>query len=137
MIAEERGIKITETRSTKVENYASLISVITITEKKRVSVSGILFGGIQKIMKFNLFPIEAELSGGILLLENLDVPGVVGRVGTFLGEKNINIAGFQLGRNEPGGIAISLINVDNHVPEDVLSQLAELPHITSAKYLIF
>ncbi|MFW9942077.1 MAG: phosphoglycerate dehydrogenase [Candidatus Thorarchaeota archaeon] len=137
MIAEERGIKITETRSTKVENYASLISVITITEKNKTSVSGILFGNIQKIIKFNFFPIEAELSGGILLLENLDVPGVVGRVGTFLGEKNINIAGFQLGRNEPGGIAISLINVDNHVPEEVLSQLAQLPHITSAKYLVF
>ncbi|MFX1346165.1 MAG: phosphoglycerate dehydrogenase [Promethearchaeota archaeon] len=137
MIAEERGIKITETRSTKVENYASLISVITITEKIKTSVSGILFGNIQKIMKFNFFPIEAELSGGILLLENLDVPGVVGRVGTFLGEKNINIAGFQLGRNQPGGIAISLINVDNHVPEEVLSQLAQLPHITSAKYLVF
>ena len=137
MIAEERGIKISETRSTKVENYASLISVITITEKQKTTVSGILFGNIQKIMKFNLFPVEAELSGGILLLENLDVPGVVGRVGTFLGEKNINIAGFQLGRNEPGGIAISLINVDNHVPEEFLSQLAQLPHITSAKYLIF
>jgi len=137
MIAEERGIKITETRSTKVENYASLIRVITITEKKKTSVSGILFGNIQKIMNINLFPIEAKLSGGILMLENQDVPGVVGRVGTFLGKKDINIAGFQLGRNEPGGTAISLINVDNHVPEEVLSQLAKLPHITSAKYLTF
>jgi len=71
------------------------------------------------------------------MLENQDFPGVIGRVGTFLGEKNINIAGFQLGRNEPGGIAISLINVDNSVPEEVLSQLAKLPHITSAKYLTF
>ena len=137
IIAEERGIKVTETRSTKLENYASLIRVITITEKKKTSVSGILFGNIQKIMKINLFPIEAKLSGGILMLENQDFPGVVGRVGTFLGEKNINIAGFQLGRNEPGGIAISLINVDNSVPEEVLSQLAKLPHITSAKYLTF
>ncbi|MFX0083025.1 MAG: phosphoglycerate dehydrogenase [Candidatus Hodarchaeota archaeon] len=137
MIAEERGIKITETKSTKIENYASLINVITITEKKETSVSGILFGNIQKVMNINFFPIEAELSGGILLLENQDVPGVVGRVGTFLGNKNINIAGFQLGRNEPGGIAISLINVDNHVPEDVLSQLAKLPNITSARYLTF
>jgi D-3-phosphoglycerate dehydrogenase len=137
VIAEERGIKITETISKKVENYASLINVITITEKDKTSVSGILFGNVQKVMNINFFPIEAELSGGILLLENQDVPGVVGRVGTFLGNKNINIAGFQLGRNEPGGIAISLINVDNHVPEEVLSQLAKLPNINSAKYLTF
>lgn len=137
MIAEERGIKITETKAKKAENYTSLIRVITLTEKSKTSISGIIFGNILKIVKINLFPIEAELSGGLLMLENQDVPGVVGRVGTFLGEKDINIAGFQLGRVEPGGTAISLINVDNTVPEYVLSQLAKLPHITSAKYLTF
>ncbi len=137
MIAEERGIKITETKSKKAENYMSLIRVITITEKGKTSVSGTIFGKISKIIKINLFPIEAELSGGMLMLENQDVPGVVGRVGTFLGEKDINIAGFQLGRKELGGIAISLINVDNFVPDDVLAQLSRLPHITSAKYLTF
>ncbi|MFX1311152.1 MAG: phosphoglycerate dehydrogenase [Promethearchaeota archaeon] len=137
MIAEERGIKITETKSKKVENYTSLIRVITITEKGKKSVSGTIFGKISKIIQINLFPIEAELSGGMLMLENQDVPGVVGRIGTFLGEKNINIAGFQLGRKEPGGIAISLINVDNFVPDEVLAQLAGLPYVTSAKYLTF
>ena len=137
MIAEERGIKITETKSKKAENYTSLIRVITITEKGKTSVAGTIFGNVSKIVKINLFPIEAELSGGMLMLENQDVPGVVGRVGTFLGEKEINIAGFQLGRRELDGIAISLINVDNFVPEDVLLQLAKLPNITSAKYILF
>ncbi|MFX1427060.1 MAG: phosphoglycerate dehydrogenase [Promethearchaeota archaeon] len=137
MIAEERGIKITETKSKKAENYTSLIRVVTLTEKGKTSVSGTIFGKISKIIKINLFPIEAELSGGMLMLENLDVPGVVGRVGTFLGEKDINIAGFQLGRKEIGGTAISLINVDNIVSEDVLFQLAKLPNVTSAKYLTF
>ncbi|MFX0029065.1 MAG: ACT domain-containing protein, partial [Candidatus Hermodarchaeota archaeon] len=136
-IAEERGIKITETKSKKAENYTSLIRVVTLTEKGKTSVSGTIFGKISKIIKINLFPIEAELSGGMLMLENLDVPGVVGRVGTFLGEKDINIAGFQLGRKEIGGTAISLINVDNIVSEDVLFQLAKLPNVTSAKYLTF
>ena len=137
MIAEERGIKITETKSKKAENYTSLIRVITLSEKGKTSVSGTIFGKISKVIKINLFPIEAELSGGMLMLENQDVPGVVGRVGTFLGEKEINIAGFQLGRNKPGGIAISLINVDNIVSENVLLQLAKLPNITSARYLVF
>ena len=137
MIAEERGIKITETKSKKAENYMSLIRVTTITENGKSSVSGTLFGKISKIIQINLFPIEAELSGGMLMLQNQDVPGVVGQVGTFLGEKGINIAGFQLGRKEPGGIAISLINVDNIVSDIVLTQLAKLPHITSTKYLSF
>ena len=60
-----------------------------------------------------------------------------GCVGTFLGEKGINIAGFNLGRKEPGGTAVSLINVDNAVPERVLEQLSKLPNITAAKYLTF
>ena len=137
MIAEERGIKITETKSKKAENYTSLIRVVTLTEKGKTSVSGTIFGRISKIIKINLFPIEAELSGGMLMLENLDVPGVVGRVGTFLGEKDINIAGYQLGRKEIGGTAISLIDVDNIVSEDVLLQLAKLPNVTSAIYLTF
>jgi len=79
----------------------------------------------------------AELSGGILMLRNQDVPGVVGRIGTFLGEKGINIGGLRLGRTEVGGTAISLINVDNAVPENVLAQLRKLPNIMDAQYLIF
>jgi D-3-phosphoglycerate dehydrogenase len=70
-------------------------------------------------------------------LENQDVPGVIGNVGTFLGEKRINIGGYQLGRNEPGGTAISLINVDNPIKSEILAQLSKLPNITSARYLIF
>jgi D-3-phosphoglycerate dehydrogenase len=88
-------------------------------------------------VKIDQFQIEAELSGGLLMLQNQDVPGVVGRVGTFLGEKGINIAGLQLGRREAGGTAVSLINVDNPVPENVLAQLRKLPNITAARYLVF
>ncbi len=137
MVAEERGIKVTETKAPKSEDYASLVRVAAVTEKGQFSVSGTVFGSSPKVVKINLFPIEADLAGGILMLENLDVPGVVGRLGTFLGEKGINIAGLQLGRKEPGGTAVSLINVDNPVPEKVLAQLSKLPNILSAKYLTF
>ncbi|MGZ9138023.1 MAG: ACT domain-containing protein, partial [Candidatus Deferrimicrobiaceae bacterium] len=115
----------------------SLVRVIALTEKGETSVSGTVFGTTPRIVKINLFPIDAELAGGMLMLQNLDVPGVVGRVGTFLGEKGINIAGLKLGRKEAGGTAVSLINVDNPVPEKVLAQLSKLPNITSAKYLVF
>jgi D-3-phosphoglycerate dehydrogenase / 2-oxoglutarate reductase len=62
---------------------------------------------------------------------------VIGRIGTFLGEKGINIAGLRLGRTEVGGTAISLINVDNTIPENVLSLLRKLPNIMDAQYLVF
>lgn len=137
IVAEERGIRVTETRTSKTEDYTSLIRVITITDNEEISISGLTFGNSPKIVKINNFPIEAVLSGGILMLENLDVPGVVGRVGTFLGSKGINIAGFQLGRNKLGGTAISLINVDNLVSQDVLNELIKLANVTFAKYLKF
>ncbi|MDA8122402.1 MAG: phosphoglycerate dehydrogenase [Deltaproteobacteria bacterium] len=137
MVAEERGVKVTETRVARSEDYTSLVRVVVVTEKGESSVSGTVYGRAPRIVKINLFPIEAELSGGILMLQNQDVPGVVGRVGTFLGEKGINIAGLQLGRKEVGGTAVSLISVDTTVPEPVLKQLSKLPNITAAKYLTF
>ena len=137
MVAEERGIKVVEATAARSEDYASLVRVVAVTEAGETSVSGTVFGTTPRIVKINLFPIDAELTGGMLMLENLDVPGVVGRVGTFLGEKGINIAGFNLGRKEPGGTAVSLINVDNPVPEKVLENLSKLPNITVAKYLTF
>jgi len=137
MVAEERGIKVSEAKAQKCEPYASLLKVTAVTERGESSVSGTVFGGAPKIVQIDAFAIEAELSGGILMLQNQDVPGVVGRVGTFLGEKGINIAGLQLGRKEVGGTAVSLINVDNAVPENVLTQLRKLPNITAARYLVF
>jgi D-3-phosphoglycerate dehydrogenase len=137
IVAEERGIKVTETRTKKMENYSSLIRVITITNSEEASISGVIFGNNPKITMINNFPIESVLSGGILMLENLDVPGVVGLVGTFLGNKDINIARFQLGRTKPGGTAISLINVDDIVSQDVLDELVKLSNVISAKYLTF
>src|SRR5512145_1625396 len=137
MVAEERGVKVTEAKAAKSEDYASLVRVVAVTEKGESSVAGAVFGTAPRIVKINAFAIEAELAGGILMLQNQDVPGVVGRVVTFLGEKGINIAGLQLGRREVGGTAVSLINVDNPVPEKVLAQLSKLPNITAAKYLTF
>ncbi|RJP25256.1 MAG: phosphoglycerate dehydrogenase [Deltaproteobacteria bacterium] len=137
MVAEERGIKVSEAKAPKSDPYASLLRVIAVTEKGELSVSGTVFAGAPKVVQIDAFLIEADLAGGILMLQNQDVPGVVGRVGTFLGEKGINIAGLQLGRKEVGGTAVSLINVDNAVPENVLAQLRKLPNITAANYLTF
>ena len=137
MVAEERGIKISESKTTKSEPYASLIRVVAVTEEKPFSVAGTVFGGAAKVVSIDAFPIEADLAGGILMLNNEDVPGVVGRVGTFLGEKGVNIAGLQLGRKEPGGTAVALLNVDNAIPDHVLTQLSKLPNITAANYLTF
>ena len=137
MVAADRGIKISESKIAKSDPYSSFLNVVAVTEEKEFSVSGTVFGGAPKVVQIDEFLIEADLSGGILLISNEDVPGVLGRVGTFLGEKGINIAGMQLGRKQVGGIAVALINVDNAIPENMLAQLSDLPNITAASYLIF
>lgn len=137
MVAEERGIKVVEATAARTEEYTSLVRVVAVAGQGETSVAGTVFGNTPRIVKFDQFPIDAELAGGMLMLQNLDVPGVVGRVGTFLGEKGINIAGLKLGRKAAGGTAVSLINVDNPVPEKVLAKLSRLPNITAAKYLTF
>jgi D-3-phosphoglycerate dehydrogenase / 2-oxoglutarate reductase len=137
MVADERGIKVSESKMVKSESYASLLRVVVVTQDGQSSVAGTVFGGAPKIVSIDAFPIDADLAGGILMLQNQDVPGVVGRVGTFLGEKGVNIAGLKLGRKQQGGTAVALLNVDNAIPEAVLAQLSKLPNITAANYLVF
>ena len=72
-----------------------------------------------RLVRVNHFYLEAVLDGHILVLNNRDVPGVVGAVGSLLGQRGINIAGLELGRERVGGMAISLIHVDGQVPREI------------------
>jgi D-3-phosphoglycerate dehydrogenase len=71
----------------------------------------------------------------MLVLSNLDQPGVIGSLGNFLGRHQINIASMQLGREKPGGKAISVIGIDASVTPDLLQEIKKLPHILSAKQI--
>jgi D-3-phosphoglycerate dehydrogenase len=137
MVAEERGIKVSEAKAARSDDYASLLRVTAVTEKGESSVSGTVFGASPRIVAIDAFKIEAELSGGMILLKNEDVPGVVGKIGTFLGDHKVNIAGLQLGRERAGGMAVSLFNVDQPVQGDTLELLRKLPNIKGASYLTF
>ena len=76
--------------------------------------------------------MEARPEGWLLVATNDDVPGVVGRIGTLFGANGINIAGMQLGREVPGGRAVSILSLDGPVPDAVLREIRALPHIRSA-----
>ena len=95
------------------------------TAQKTSEVAGAVFGrDVIRLVRINGFYLEAVPEGFILMLNNRDVPGVVGAVGMLLGEAKINIAGLQLGRERIGGMALSLIHVDERIPRDVLDALA-------------
>ena len=71
----------------------------------------------------------------MLILKNQDKPGLIGQLGTLLAESQINIAGMSNGRDAPGGTAITVINVDNHVPPNVLDKVRKLRHVLDAKLI--
>jgi D-3-phosphoglycerate dehydrogenase len=81
--------------------------------------------------------LEAELGRHMLYVTNKDVPGFIGALGTVLGEAKVNIATFHLGRAEPGGDAIALIEVDERPDVYTLDRVCALPHVVQAKALSF
>jgi len=134
MVARERGIKVVESKSSRASDFASSITVKVKTKDKEIEVGGAIFGSNNpRIVKINNFYLEAVPEGHILILHNRDVPGVVGAVGTLLGEKGINIAGIELGREKVGGEAISLIHVDDAISKESLDTLRSLPNIITAE----
>jgi hypothetical protein len=85
-----------------------------------------------RITEINGFHIEAIPQGYMLVMRNRDVPGVIGRVGTILGERGVNISRFHLGRRERGGEAMAVIEVDAPIEKDTLNALRDLNQVVSA-----
>jgi D-3-phosphoglycerate dehydrogenase len=117
-LAGERGIKVVETRSTSPKGFTNLLTVRVRTARKASEVAARYSGArdVIRLVKVDGFYLEAVPEGFILMLHNRDVPGVVGAVGMLLGEARINIAGLQLGREKIGGMALSLVHVDERIP---------------------
>ncbi|MEY5011195.1 MAG: hypothetical protein RLZZ253_2334 [Verrucomicrobiota bacterium] len=131
--AENLGLKVTESRESALGDFAELIELTAAGETGWVSVAGTFFGSIPRIVKINGRHVEAKPEGIVLLLENRDVPGIVGRVGTLLGQHGVNIAGMSLSRNEVGGQALTVLNLDSVPGEDILKALVALEDIVSAQ----
>jgi D-3-phosphoglycerate dehydrogenase len=133
MLARERGIKIVESKGEEATDFASSITVRAKNGNENLEVEGAIFGAkYPRIVRVNSFYLEAVPEGYILILQNKDVPGVVGAVGTILGNNGVNIAGMELGRSEKGGNAISFTHVDEAVNKKALDELRALPQIVSA-----
>ena len=79
--------------------------------------------------------MEASPEGYLLILRNQDKPGLIGQLGTLLGEAKINIAGMTNGRDKPGGTAITVVSIDNDVPPAVLDKVKKLNHVIDAKLI--
>jgi len=135
-VARERGINVQEIVSNQEEEFVNLMNLEIITDQEPLTVWGTLSGNRQpRIVKVNKVYVEAVPSGYMLFINNNDKPGVVGAVGTALAEAKINIAGITFGRETSGGLAVSVVNVDNEIPEGVIAKLCQNKDILFARLI--
>jgi len=136
--AEDRGIRLTERKKTD-EAGASSPSVLRMTFKsgqQENTVAGCVQAGGPRLLEIDGIHVEAPLEGNVIYMRNLDVPGVIGRVGTVLGQHNTNIANFSLGRG-PESSAVAVVQVDGDVSDAVLESLRGIETILKAKAIRF
>jgi D-3-phosphoglycerate dehydrogenase len=133
-ILDERGILLIESRSNRVRSYSNLISVRLKTDRREEWIEGtILSQENLRLVSVDGIDIEAPLHGTILFIRNNDTPGVIGQIGTLLGNSQINIANFALGRCEGNHHAVGVVNVDSEINESVLRQIHACPSILYAR----
>src|SRR5216683_2174580 len=138
VICRERDIRVSETRVAEPGNYHTLIRVTVVTERRTRTIAGTLFGGDRpRIVEIEGVPMEAELGAHMLFVRNKDKPGFIGNLGRTMGEAEINIATFHLGRAAPGGDAICLVQVDQALSDDVLECVRAIPNVLQARSLRF
>jgi D-3-phosphoglycerate dehydrogenase len=130
-VAENRGIIVTEGKRCDAKGYKSLIKVDMKSDDNDVSIEGI-FTKKPRIVMINGYNVDVETEGTMLICKYKDKPGTIGAIGTKIGEHGINIAKMQVGRKEPGGEAVMVLKVDQHVPEFVILDIKKLEDVQDA-----
>ncbi len=133
LVAQQRGIKVIESKASRPRDFASTITTRVRGCVDRLIAGAIFHGGQPRIVRIDDFMLEVIPEGPTLLLHNHDRPGVVGTVGTILGEEHINIARMQLALVRERGEAAMLVNVDARPDDRVMERLRSLPNMIAAQ----
>jgi D-3-phosphoglycerate dehydrogenase / 2-oxoglutarate reductase len=136
-VLKQKGTSLTESRRATSPIYGSLIRIKVLTGGRWRTLAGVVNAGSAKIVEVKGMSLEADFHPVMLLINNLDRPGFVGALGSMLGEANINIATFHLGRQAAEQDAIAIVGVDQIVPEAIQQRLRALPHVRYVKVLQF
>jgi D-3-phosphoglycerate dehydrogenase len=134
-VATDRGIKVSESITEESRGFTNLVTMRAKTDKMTESVSGNVSGPAKlRIVGIGEYSTDLAPGGHVVISRHLDVPGVIGRFATILGECEINIAGMQVGRNRPGEEAIMVLNVDSEVPPEAMERMRASKGVFTAKY---
>ncbi len=134
IIAQRRGIRIIETHSPSHELYSNVIRINVKGSSGEAHVSGTAAHDGPHIVSVDGFWVDIPPSEGYLLLcENKDRPGMVGAVGTLMGEYGVNISFMNVGRHEKRGVALMVLALDDHLSKDQIARVKEISGILGVK----
>ena len=137
IIAQERGIKLTYTENDDSRNYRSLMRLTVEVDGTEHIFSGTTFSdGEPRLLEIDGFEVDLFLYGVLLVFANFDQPGVIGDVGSILGENKINVAHFSLGRQNKGDNALGIIAVDGRITKKVVKKITDLENMKWVKQII-
>jgi D-3-phosphoglycerate dehydrogenase len=138
VVANKRGISVTEEKNLTCENYASLITMVATTSKGTTTVAATVLRGEPHIVRINDYWLDIVPSDGYFLFsDHLDRPGIIGAVGNITGAANINIQSMHVSRLKPRGQALMILALDEALPDKVLKQIKAIPDISDAKLVKF
>jgi D-3-phosphoglycerate dehydrogenase len=132
-LAATLGLKTIETKDSAAGEFTDLVDLQAVGHGETVSVAGTFIGSSPRIIRINGRHVEARSVGVLLLLENHDVPGIVGQIGTVLGAHSVNIANMSLSRDHRGGEVLTVLNLDSVPDETIIESLLTNPNIKSAR----
>lgn len=136
LAARDRGLSITQTSTTEVGAFSTLISATVSTDKRDITAAGTTFGNdFLRLVRLNEYQLDAYLDGLMLIYRHRDVPGLIGAIGTAFGKHQVNISHMALGRekNEPGGEAIAVLNLDNEPSEAAIQEVIDHPDVNGVE----
>ena len=137
-LAKGRGIKVKEVKSKETTSFANLITVRVRTDKGGHTVAGTLFGTEEaRIVTIDGYRVDVDPKDWLLIGLHLDRPGMIGKVGTILGEHDINIASMQVGRTEQAGTNIMVMGTESDIPTSVMLKIKAVDGLLDAKLVNF
>src|SRR5262249_40726254 len=132
LLARERGIEIVAQTSSTKGDFSTLIRADVTTEKKTYTAAGTLFGNqYLRLVQLGPYHLDSYMDGIMVIFTHRDVPGLIGFIGTIFGKYQVNIAQMRVGRQQPGGEAIAVLNLDTMPPEEALAEVRHHPQISS------
>jgi D-3-phosphoglycerate dehydrogenase len=133
-LLEDHGIEFSETRRADAADYNFQIGVTVETDEEAHHVAGTLFGNDDpRICVIDGTRVDAVPEGPMVVCRNEDKPLIIGRVATIIGEAGVNIANLVLGRDERGGRAATILNVDDPLSDEVMEKIRAVPHVKEAR----